>query len=320
LLCETQPAHRLAPCGRCPACQQAAAGSHPDLDVIAKPADRSFIPLEAFIGDREHRMREGMCHRISLKPYRGGYKIALIEDADYLNEEGANCLLKLLEEPPPKSILILIGASEQRQLPTIRSRCQVIRFRPLPEETVAKWLVARGLVDDPREAAQLAPMAGGSLQRAVALADRGWRKFRGQLLQVISAADWSPQRWAREVAAFVDQAGKDAPPRRAQLRQTIEGTAEFYRQLMRALSGAEIVADEDLRRAIDTTLSWWGGDAEMAAACVDGCWEAEANLDRNANQATLLECWLDDLAQISRAARRCGRSAVAATPQSSAPH
>ena len=76
-------------------------------------------------------MREGLCHDIALKPFRGGRKIAIIDDADYLNQEGANCLLKTLEEPPEKSVIILIGTSQQRQLPTIRSRCQIVRFAPL---------------------------------------------------------------------------------------------------------------------------------------------------------------------------------------------
>ncbi len=68
----------------------------------------------------------------------------MIDDADYLNAEGANALLKTLEEPPPRSVLILIGTSPAKQLPTIRSRCQLIRFRPLPIETVAELLVVEG--------------------------------------------------------------------------------------------------------------------------------------------------------------------------------
>ena len=67
-------------------------------------------------------MHEGLCHDIALRPFMGGYKVALIDDADYLNAEGANCLLKTLEEPPPRSVLILIGTSPAKQLPTIRSR------------------------------------------------------------------------------------------------------------------------------------------------------------------------------------------------------
>ncbi len=132
MLCTTRPEETLDPCGTCPSCVQVAAGTHPDLHLVGKPEDKSFIPLELLIGDREHRRREGLCHNIGLKPYLGGRKIAMIDDADYLNAEGANSLLKTLEEPPPRSVLILIGTSPAKQLPTIRSRCQLIRFRPLP--------------------------------------------------------------------------------------------------------------------------------------------------------------------------------------------
>ena len=91
LLCERSSETKLEACGECASCQQVAAGSHPDLDMVAKPADRSFIPLELLIGDDEHRMREGFCRNISLKAYSGGRKISILDDADYLNQEGANC-------------------------------------------------------------------------------------------------------------------------------------------------------------------------------------------------------------------------------------
>jgi len=66
-----------------------------------------------FIGPKEKRHRQGLCHDIGLKPFSGNRKVAIIDDADFLNVEGANCLLKTLEEPPANSLLILIGTSEQ---------------------------------------------------------------------------------------------------------------------------------------------------------------------------------------------------------------
>ena len=130
LLCQTQPPAALDPCGVCSSCLQVAAGTHPDLLRVSKPADKSFIPLELFIGPKEKRMQQGLCHDISLKPFMGGGRVAIIDDADYLNEEGANSLLKTLEEPPPQSVLILIGTSADRQLPTIRSRAALSASAP----------------------------------------------------------------------------------------------------------------------------------------------------------------------------------------------
>ena len=75
--------------------------------------------------------------------------MVVIDDADDLNAESANCFLKTLEEPPPGSVLILIGSSTDRQRQTIVSRCQVVRFRPLPPEIVGEVLRTNG-VDDCR--------------------------------------------------------------------------------------------------------------------------------------------------------------------------
>src|SRR5262245_11636097 len=165
LLCERVPEAKLDPCGECPSCHQVLSLNHPDVDLVSKPADKAFIPLEQLIGDAEHRMREGLCYNIALKPYSGRRKVAIIDDADYLNKEGANCLLKTLEEPPPQSLLILIGTSEQRQLPTIRSRCQIVRFAPLSEADVAELLVERSFCDA-AQARTAATHSEGSLERA----------------------------------------------------------------------------------------------------------------------------------------------------------
>ena len=67
---------------------------------VEKPADRTFIPVSLLIGEPDVRMREGFCHDVRIKPLMGQRKVAIIDDADFLNEEGANCLLKTLEEPP----------------------------------------------------------------------------------------------------------------------------------------------------------------------------------------------------------------------------
>ncbi len=128
LLCSRVAAREMAPCGTCDACVQAASLTHPDMYVLEKPPDRSSIPLAAFVGGDAHRMREGLCHDIALKPFMGGRKVAIIDDADWLNEESANALLKTLEEPPPDSVLILIGTAADKQLATIRSRSQIVRF------------------------------------------------------------------------------------------------------------------------------------------------------------------------------------------------
>jgi DNA polymerase III subunit delta' len=300
LLCQAVPAEQMAPCGKCDSCVQVAALTHPDLIVISKPADRSAIPLAALVGDDNRRMREGLCHDISLKAFMGGRKVAIIDDADFLNEEGANCLLKTLEEPPPKSVMILIGTSADKQLPTIRSRSQTIRFGGLDRRDVGELLNAQGLVADREQAERLAEFAEGSLARALELADEQLWSFRETLLQALARRPLASVPLAQQVIAFVDEAGKEAGPRRARARQLITMAVEFYRQLLRTLSDAELRGDAALAAAVNAAARGGTLDAEGAAASIERSLEALAHIDRNAHQATLIECWLDDLSRIAQ--------------------
>jgi DNA polymerase-3 subunit delta' len=298
LLCSTRAEEALDPCGQCPSCVQVTAGTHPDLDLIAKPSDKSFLPLDLLIGDREHRNREGLCHRIALKPFMGGRKIAIIDDADDLNQEGANCLLKTLEEPPRRSMLVLIGTSPARQLPTIRSRCQLVRFRPLETDTVAELLVSQGLVPERTEARRLAVYGEGSLVQAMQLADADLWEFRSRLCRQLAEPVLDSVRLSGAVSAFVDEAGKEASARRERLRHVVELAGAFYRQLLLARSGIPPKDDPELVGFVEHAFEWHPGAAWVTAARLDRCLEAAEQIDRNANQATLIEAWLDDLARV----------------------
>ncbi len=298
LLCETRPEEALDPCEQCPACVQVLAGTHPDVEMVSKPADKSFLPLELLIGDKDHRSRQGLCHSLSLKPFMGGRKVAIIDDADYLNAEGANSLLKTLEEPPPRSVLILIGTSPAKQLPTIRSRCQLVRCHPLPTQVVAELLLSNHVVDEVDEARRLADFSDGSVQSARELADRELWVFRGQLYQWLAAPVLESVRAAAAVLAFIDEAGKDAPARRSRSRQILYFAAQFFRQLIGALSGAILTDDPELREAAERAAKNWPGGSLTVAACLDRTLEAAEQIDRNVHQAILVECWLDDLASI----------------------
>jgi DNA polymerase-3 subunit delta' len=301
LLCERSPEERLDPCETCPSCQQVLAGTHPDVALVAREKSRARITIEQLVGPDDRRMQEGLVHAIGLKPFAGRRKIGIIDDADTLAHgqgESANCLLKTLEEPPPHSLLILIGTSEQRQLPTIRSRAQVIRFQPLEESIVAQLLGELKLVEDATLAAQLAELSTGSLQTALDFADAEVREFRGRWLKFLSDAQPEATAFSKPLASFVDDAGKDAPSRRARLRLLAMGAIDYYRQLIRALHGQDVEGDEVLRKAVASGVRGWNLEIEVAAAALDRCLEAIAQVDANANQATLIDAWLDDLAQL----------------------
>jgi len=298
LLCQQRKETALDPCGVCPSCAQVMAGTHPDLSLVSKPEGKSEIPLSLLIGDREHRREEGLCHELALKPQYGGRKAAIIDDADYLNEEGANALLKILEEPPPKSLLILIGTTPVKQLPTVRSRCQLIRFRPLPENVVAEILLSQGLVRNAAEAQHLARHSGGSVRRAMELNNPELWAFRRSFLQQLSRPTWDFLSLAREAAQFVEQAGKEAAERRMRLRTIIEFAVEFFQCLLHTYYGREpgnMIGDKELQTLARKALENGDYDDETIIARLERSLDALAQLERNVNQTTLLECWLDDL-------------------------
>src|SRR5262245_18642941 len=267
LLCERVPEEQLDPCGECPSCHQVTSLNHPDVEVIKKPAEKAFIPLELLIGDAEHRMREGLCYNIALKPYSGRRKVAIVDDADYLNKEGANCLLKTLEEPPPKSLLILIGTSEQRQLPTIRSRCQIVLFQPLAEGDVGELLVQRGLCPDPALALRAAAHSGGSLALAQLWCDERMNEFRGQLMGVLRHSEFDAPAAAKLIGQFADDAGKETALKRERLRLAVSLAEEFYRALLLLLTAGQTPADRELAAAVQDAAQWLP-DAAVAADCL----------------------------------------------------
>ena len=286
LVCR-EPRPGLVACGECSSCVQALAGSHPDIDVVRKPEDRATIPLELLIGDAEHRMREGLCWRLLLRPAAGRRKVAVILDADHFSEEAANCLLKTLEEPPDGAVVILVGTSLERQLPTIRSRCQTIRFAPLPVDVVARVLDAEATAAaravDPSALRASAEASGGSLARARLLLDPECAAYRGRLGQLLATRPLRGVELARETTAFIEAAGKDAPPRRARLRAALEAALEVFRGALRAGVGGDVPQGP--------AAAAWSADADAAAAAVDCTLDALAAVDRNANLGVLVDAW-----------------------------
>src|SRR5262245_18667903 len=131
LLCDRHRDADLESCGECPSCRLVAARTHPDLILVSPPEGKSILPIKLMIGENETRGKEGLCHDLSLRPMLARRRVAVIDEADWMNDEAANALLKTLEEPPQNSVLILVASTSDGLLPTIRSRCQLVSFQPL---------------------------------------------------------------------------------------------------------------------------------------------------------------------------------------------
>lgn len=108
--------------------------------------------------------------KLSLKSYEGGYKVMIIWMAEKMNIAASNKLLKLVEEPPEKTVFILIAEDEELLIHTIRSRCQIVHFPPLPEDAIAKALIDNGVVRE--EAQRLAHEANGNFNKALDLMNK----------------------------------------------------------------------------------------------------------------------------------------------------
>jgi DNA polymerase III subunit delta' len=123
---------------------------------------------------------------LNYRPFEGKARFVFIDDADKLNDSSANALLKILEEPPPTSHLVLITARPSMLLETIRSRCQIIRFSPLGVDEIAQYLT-REKKTTPGEAQLRARLAGGSMSRALASDLDTYQSQREFMMRVLDA-------------------------------------------------------------------------------------------------------------------------------------
>ncbi|OON97509.1 MAG: hypothetical protein ATN36_03155 [Epulopiscium sp. Nele67-Bin005] len=117
-------------CNNCNSCYQIDANTHPDWIVIEK--DTQFTKIET--------VRQKVVNEMNIKPYQSKYKIIMISEAETLTPEGQNALLKTIEEPPSYGIVILVTENRDKLLPTIKSRCTMLRFNPLIESQINKYL------------------------------------------------------------------------------------------------------------------------------------------------------------------------------------
>ncbi len=166
--------------------RQVAARSHPDLLVLERRGEdgkvRKFIPV-----DEARRLPEFFAKSPAVSPWR----VAIVDAADDLNVNAANAVLKTLEEPPPRGVLLLVCHTPGRLLATIRSRCRRLVFRPWPDEAITGFLTSRkGLTQE--DALRIARMASGAPGRALTLAETGALELDDaahELLRTLPRAD-----------------------------------------------------------------------------------------------------------------------------------
>jgi DNA polymerase-3 subunit delta' len=178
---------------------QAATSLHVDADHpvarrIAAQAQGDLLVLERTINEKTNKLRQDIqvddvrktVTFFGSTPGEGGWRVAIVDAVDELNREGANALLKVLEEPPRRALLLLVSHSAARVLPTIRSRCRLLALRPLPAADVAR-AAAAAIGDSPDAAAitKAAAAAEGSVRRALALLDGDALELRNGIVALL---------------------------------------------------------------------------------------------------------------------------------------
>jgi len=254
-------------CGACAQCRKVAAGSHADIHYIEP--DGQFIKIE--------QVRE-LQHDLALRPYEAPRKACIIESAERFNPAAGNSLLKTLEEPPGNAIIILLTENAGMLLPTIRSRCQLIRFSPLSPENILLLLERRGMA--PEAAQLLAPMADGSIQRAMELDNEALGNRKTILLARLLKLD-------RNRIATIFDASEELGTSRDETLEYLDMLISFMRDTAHLGAGSADIVNQAARPDLEGLAAKW--PLPQALQILDDCLETRRAVQRNANSKLALD-------------------------------
>jgi DNA polymerase-3 subunit delta' len=289
VLCEERP---RAGCGACASCALAAAGAHPDLILVTREPGKQTLGID--------QVRD-LQRLLGLRPVRGSKKIALLDDAHLLNAAAQSALLKLLEEPPGDALLILLTVNSATLSRPLVSRCQQVRFAPLPIPVVEDLLV-REHAKDPTTAHTLARYSHGSLGRALALDPQVFseeRRYIEEELQQLAGASFATlSRLAEWLVA--DRAKKSAKSGEAEDGRStgdrLELVLSWYEEVLRyTLLGQDaVVRHTDRLPTIARAASELGAAGALRQLTI--VYDTMQALNRNANRQLAVEDMLLRLA------------------------
>lgn len=198
------------PCGECLSCKKIRDDKHPDVGWIYPEGKSLQIKIDSI---------RQLQQALALKPYEGKAKVCIIEGADHMTEEAANCLLKTLEEPPQSSTIILVASNISRIYPTIVSRCQKIPFHPLDESLIKNEIMRRYRIDE-KKGSYISRFSEGRLGKAIeALEDEAFIK-RDKIVDEFT----SPKRLDEEFWLYREP--------REKVNDVLDTLAMYFRDLL----------------------------------------------------------------------------------------
>ena len=278
------------PCGECLSCQKIASAKHADIQIVSLTTTENSTEAKprAEIGISQIRQ---MQHSASLPPFEGKYKVFIIDGAEQLSNEAANCLLKTLEEPIGKVIFILLATNDQFLPVTVISRCQRLELSPPAVTEVEAALISRWEIE-PSRAKLLARLSHGRLGWALsATLDDGVLQQRTDKMQGlfdITDADYEQRfSYAAELATQFNQ-------KRGSVQKVLALWLDWWRDLLLIKVGCnEAITNIDLEtRLVDSARSY---NLTQIRAFINSIQMAGKQLRQNANPQLVLEVLMLDL-------------------------
>jgi len=257
-------------CGECSSCRKIQRNSHPD--VFSVETDGQFIRINA-IREIQEQMK--------CKPLEAKRRVFIIDEADKMNDQAANALLKILEEPSFSNILILITSRPYSMLPTIISRCQHVRFNPLHFDIVAEFLVKRMGMDN-RKALLLSSLSGGSVGRAMETNKDDIVDYRTELLNLLSTTCREAPFSLINFASFLGQGKKE-------IKEGLNILNTFFRDVLiyKEIRKNDMLINRDKTSFVSTCADRLSGEQILQnIALVE---RAGETIEQNVNKSLTLE-------------------------------
>lgn len=299
-------------CGDCEDCRSMAAETHPDWHLIYRQLNREHpdpqVRKRKALDLGVDVLRHFVIEKVGLTPARGRAKVFVIREADRITTQAQNAMLKTLEEPPGTTYLILLGASTDRLLATVRSRCQVVPLSALPLDFVRSRLMElrSELSGDPLE--WYVQSSDGSIGLALSGVDDGLYELNKRLIDGLARGstargDSNGKAWLNEAKALGelyqerdrDITGTEAT--RSGLKSVFHLVATWYADVLRRASGeATMLVNRAWRSEVEQAAK--SMQPEQAAQAINRIAQAEQQLNLNANTQLVVEVLLTDLAEI----------------------
>lgn len=278
------------PCGVCDSCQKIAAANHADVQVIGLTANGSSGETKPRTEIGIDQIRD-MQHSASLPPFEGKYKVFIINRAEFLSIEAANCLLKTLEEPADRAVFILLTTNERLLPATVTSRCQRLELPPMAPSEIEAILDSRWTVE-PGKAKLLARLCHGCPGWAISAAtDDSLLKQRAdrlnRLLDILNADYEERFAYAADLAVQFAQ-GREA------VREILDLWLDCWRDLLLVKAGcSDAITNVDLLATLLDVSR--GYELEQIRAVIRGIQSAGQQLRQNANPRLVLEVLMLDI-------------------------